>query len=239
MSHHQLGYPWPSLTIPPIVHCVWQIFGARSRIGTELQYVGSSWSSFAFARPCEGVHRSTSLMSSSLLIQQCPVCLVRLIVIVSVMDGRWLYSCCFAGAASWACLILLAAFLCNCCQAFKYIYIYIYIYICVCVCVCVCVNKLYKNVFPKSRKCFDNIQEKKNSYFTALCRVYWLNFHKFNVYLILTWDVGKNYHERMKKCWTFPVEFIKDLHEEGAEAEGRSFKNKYFHHNQVWYQILV
>ena len=26
----------------------------------------------AFARPCEGVHRSTSLMSSSLLLQQCP-----------------------------------------------------------------------------------------------------------------------------------------------------------------------
>ena len=32
----------------------------------------------AFARPCEGVHKSTSLMSSSLLLQQCPACLVRL-----------------------------------------------------------------------------------------------------------------------------------------------------------------
>ena len=32
----------------------------------------------AFARPCVGVHRSTSLMSSSLLLQQCPACLVRL-----------------------------------------------------------------------------------------------------------------------------------------------------------------
>ena len=31
----------------------------------------------AFARPYVGVHRSTSLMSSSLLIQQCPTCLVR------------------------------------------------------------------------------------------------------------------------------------------------------------------
>ena len=29
------------------------------------------------ARPCEGVHRSTLLMSSSLLLQQCPTCLVR------------------------------------------------------------------------------------------------------------------------------------------------------------------
>ena len=31
----------------------------------------------AFARPCVGVHKSTSLMSSSLLLQQCPTCLVR------------------------------------------------------------------------------------------------------------------------------------------------------------------
>ena len=32
----------------------------------------------AFARPCVGVHRSISLMSSSMLLQQCPACLVRL-----------------------------------------------------------------------------------------------------------------------------------------------------------------
>ena len=51
----------------------------------------------AFARPCEGVHRSTSLMSSSLLLQQCPACLVRLILIAFVMGGRWPYSCCFVG----------------------------------------------------------------------------------------------------------------------------------------------
>ena len=31
----------------------------------------------AFARPCVGVHKSTSLMSSSLLLQQCPACLVH------------------------------------------------------------------------------------------------------------------------------------------------------------------
>ena len=29
----------------------------------------------AFARPCVGIHKSTSLMSSSLLLQQCPACL--------------------------------------------------------------------------------------------------------------------------------------------------------------------
>ena len=43
----------------------------------------------------EGVHRSTSLMSSSLFLQQCPARLVRLTWIVFVMDGRWPYSCCF------------------------------------------------------------------------------------------------------------------------------------------------
>ena len=36
----------------------------------------------AFARPCVGVHKSTSLMSSSQLLQQCPACLVRLTWIV-------------------------------------------------------------------------------------------------------------------------------------------------------------
>ena len=51
----------------------------------------------AFARPSEGVHRSTSLTSSSLLLQQCPACLVRLALIVFVTGGRWPYSCCFVG----------------------------------------------------------------------------------------------------------------------------------------------
>ena len=36
-----------------------------------------------------------SLMSSSLLLQQPPVCLVRLTWIVFVMGGKWPYSCCF------------------------------------------------------------------------------------------------------------------------------------------------
>ena len=50
-----------------------------------------------FARPSVGVHRSTSLMSSSLLLQQCPTCLVRLTCIVFVMEGRWSSSRCFVG----------------------------------------------------------------------------------------------------------------------------------------------
>ena len=51
----------------------------------------------AFARPCEGVHRSKSLISSSLLLQECPACLVRLILIVFVMSGRWPYNFYFVG----------------------------------------------------------------------------------------------------------------------------------------------
>ena len=58
----------------------------------------------AFAWPCVGIHKSTSLMSSSLLLQQCPACLVRLTWIVFVIGGRWPYSWCLVGC---------------CCQDFK------------------------------------------------------------------------------------------------------------------------
>ena len=51
----------------------------------------------AFTRPCVGIHKSTSLMSSSLLLQQCPACLVRLTWIVFVIGGRWPYSWCLVG----------------------------------------------------------------------------------------------------------------------------------------------
>ena len=66
----------------------------------------------AFAMPYVGVHRSTSLMSSSLLLQQCPACVVRLTWIVFMMGGRWPYS--------WSRV--------GCCRQ-DYIYRYIYIYI--------------------------------------------------------------------------------------------------------------
>ena len=46
----------------------------------------------AFDWPYAGFHRSTSLTISSLLRQQCPVCLVRLAWIVFVIGGRWPYS---------------------------------------------------------------------------------------------------------------------------------------------------
>ena len=62
---------------------------ATSRIGTELLYVGSNRTSCLCQ--CQVVHRRTSLTSSSLLLKQCPACLVRLILIVFVM-----------GAALWS-----------------------------------------------------------------------------------------------------------------------------------------
>ena len=46
---------------------------------------------------CEGVQRRMSLMSLSLLFQQCPTCLVHLIWMVLEMGGRWPYICCFMG----------------------------------------------------------------------------------------------------------------------------------------------
>ena len=63
---------------------------------SSLSFIASGWSSGlhpvsshsccmyvlagrpAFARPYVGVHRSTSLMSVSLLLQQCPACLLRI-----------------------------------------------------------------------------------------------------------------------------------------------------------------
>ena len=42
-----------------------------------------------FARSYAGVHRNISLMSSSLLLLQCPACLVRLTCIVFLTGGRY------------------------------------------------------------------------------------------------------------------------------------------------------
>ena len=51
----------------------------------------------AFPGPYMEVHRNTSLMSSSLLLQQCPACLICLTWIVFMMGGRWPYSWCLVG----------------------------------------------------------------------------------------------------------------------------------------------
>ena len=51
----------------------------------------------AFAWLYAGFHRSTSLMRLSLLLQQCPTCLVHPTWIVFMMGGRWPYSWCLVG----------------------------------------------------------------------------------------------------------------------------------------------
>ena len=51
----------------------------------------------ALARPYVEVRRSTSLMSSSLLLQQCSACLVRITWIVFVMGDKWPNSYCLVG----------------------------------------------------------------------------------------------------------------------------------------------
>ena len=86
--------PDPLSPLLPIIHRLWQVFRATSRIPISLLYVCSRWSScFCLAI----LNRSTSLMSSSLLLQQCPACLVRLTWIGFVMGGRWPYSWCLVG----------------------------------------------------------------------------------------------------------------------------------------------
>ena len=95
-------------------------------------------------------------MSSSLLLQQCPACLVRLTCIVFVMGGKCPYSWCLVG----------------CCRqdlfkAMIYIYIYIYIYthmhthtyIRVCMYVCIFTYYFTVNMIRASRLCIGTYSE--------------------------------------------------------------------------------
>ena len=77
----------------PIVHCFWQFLRATSSIGTELLYVCSSWSSCL----CLSMWRGPQEYITYELVPTSPACLVRLILIVFMMDGRWPYSSCFVG----------------------------------------------------------------------------------------------------------------------------------------------
>ena len=98
MSCRLHRYPWPSLAISPyrsslpagLQGCI-----PNPHIAAVCMYVRAGRP--AFARPYVGAHWSTSLLSSSLLLQQCHACLVRLTWIVFVMGGRWPYSWCFVG----------------------------------------------------------------------------------------------------------------------------------------------
>ena len=68
------------------------------------------------------LYRSTSLISSSLLLQLYPACLIRLTCIVFVMGGKWPHSWCLVGCCRRD---LFNIALLN--EITEYIYIYIYI----------------------------------------------------------------------------------------------------------------
>ena len=88
--------PDPLSPLFPIVHRLRQVPGQHP-ISSHSCWMYVRAGRPTFARPCVGIHKSTSLMSSSLLLQKCPACLVRLTWIVFVIGGRWPYSWCLVG----------------------------------------------------------------------------------------------------------------------------------------------
>ena len=100
--HHQLVVPLARMSLTLSRHFSLSFIASGRSSGLHLVSSHSCWMYVRagrppFARPNVGVHRSTSLMSSSLLLQQCPACLVRLPWIVFVMGGWWPYSWCLVG----------------------------------------------------------------------------------------------------------------------------------------------
>ena len=94
--HHQVVPPARiSLTLSHHFSLSFIAFGWSSGLNNCCMYVRAGRP--AFACPYAGVHRSTSLMSSSLPLQQCSACLVRLTCIVFVTGGKWPYSWCLVG----------------------------------------------------------------------------------------------------------------------------------------------
>ena len=98
--HHLMPLPRISLTLSRHFSLSFIAFGRSSGIHPVsshscCMYVRAGRPAFAW--PYAGVHRSTSLVSSSLLLQQYPACLARLTCIVFVMGGKWPYSWCLVG----------------------------------------------------------------------------------------------------------------------------------------------
>ena len=101
--HHDVRQARVSLTLSLHVSLSFIAFGRFSGLHTVSSHscCMNVWAGRpAFDWPYAGVHRSTSLTISSLLLQQCPACLVRLACIVFVIGGRLPYSwrrvgCCY------------------------------------------------------------------------------------------------------------------------------------------------
>ena len=89
--HHVVQLAWISLTLTLLVSLSFVASGRSSGLHPVsshscCMYVRAGRPAFDW--PYAGVHRSTSLTISSLLLQQCPACLVRLACIVFVTGGR-------------------------------------------------------------------------------------------------------------------------------------------------------
>ena len=98
--HHVMSQAWITLTLSRYFSLSFIASGRSSGphpISSHNCWVYVRAGCPAFARPYVGVHWSTSIMSLSLLLQQCPECLVRLTWIVFVMGGKWPYSWCLVG----------------------------------------------------------------------------------------------------------------------------------------------
>ena len=97
LSCHQHGYPWPSLTTSPYHSSLPAGPQGYTPYPHRAALCRFELVTLLLLGHVKGVHRSTSLMSSSLLLRQCPACLVHITWIVFLMGGRWPYSCCFVG----------------------------------------------------------------------------------------------------------------------------------------------
>ena len=92
--HHDVRLPWISLTLSLHVFLSIIAFGRSSGLHPVSSHsccMNVRAGCPAFDWPYAGVHRSTSLTISSLLLQQCPACLVHLTCIVFEIGGRWPY----------------------------------------------------------------------------------------------------------------------------------------------------
>ena len=88
--HHHVTL---SARISLTLSCHPSLSSIASGIGTELFYVGSSWSSCLCSSMWGGPHEYVTYE----YVPTCPACLIRLTWIVFVMDCKWPYSGCFVG----------------------------------------------------------------------------------------------------------------------------------------------
>ena len=89
--HHDVRLARISLTLSLHVSLSFITFGRSSGLHPVSSH-SCCMNIRIFDWPYAGVHRSTSLTISSLLLQQCPACQVRLACIVFVIGGSWPYS---------------------------------------------------------------------------------------------------------------------------------------------------